>query len=72
MSYDGVFKFYQDRINSTRNYGLKAGDEILLLIRRCAFNDSFLTTSEFDIIINLCNDMHNKLMEDNYNAGWNE
>ena len=71
-SYEGVYDFYVERINACRNYGLKSGDEILHVITRTAFRDSFLTEDEFNSIIILCEDMHKKLMEDNYNAGWNE
>lgn len=70
-SYDGVYSFYVSRIESARNYGLFSGDQILDTVRRCAFWDSFLTSSEYQSIINLCDEMHKKLMEDNYNAGWN-
>ena len=69
-SYEGVHAFYVSRINASRNYGLTAGDEILRVIVRTAFWDSMLTMDEFASIINLCSDMHKKLMEDNYNAGW--
>ena len=71
-SYDGVYDFYVSRINASRNYGLTSGDEILRVIMRTAFWDSMLTLKEFDSIINLCGEMHKKLMEDNFNAGWNE
>lgn len=69
-SFDGVYEFYADRIKSARNYGLFSGDQILDTVRRCAFWDSFLTKAEYVSIINLCDDMHKKLMEDNYNEGW--
>ena len=69
-AYPGVYEFYLGRINSSRNYGLFAGDQILDTIRRCAFWDSFLTKGEYISIINLCDEMHKKLMEDNFNAGW--
>lgn len=69
-SYEGVYDFYVSQINATRNYGLFSGDAILHTILKTAFYDSMLTLKEFDSIINLCNDMHKKLMEDNYNAGW--
>lgn len=70
--HDGVFDFYRDRINSVPSYGFKAGHELLALIQRTALRDSFLTNDEYTIIINLCHKAHIKLMEDNYNAGWNE
>ena len=31
---------------------------------------TYLTTEEFDSIINLCEKAHIKMMEDNYNAEW--
>ena len=71
VSYMGVFDFYKGRITSARNYGL-SGDGILDLVRRCAFWDSFLTNDEFNSIIILCEKAHIKMMEENYNAGWNE
>lgn len=66
----GVYEFYIGRIQASRNYGLFSGDKILDTIRRCAFWDSFLTNGECQSIINLCDEMHKKLMEDNFNAGW--
>ena len=71
-SYEGVFDFYKGRIQSAPNYGFNAGHEILKVICRTAFRDNFLTEEEFDSIINLCEKAHIKMMEDNYNAGWNE
>lgn len=70
--HEGVFNFYKDRIVSCRSYGFKSGHEILIVIQRCAFWDSFLTIEEFDSIINLCEQAHIKMMEENYNAGWNK
>lgn len=67
-----VFDFYRGRIESAPHYGFVAGHDILLYVTRCAFNDSYLTTEEFDSIINLCEQAHIKMMEENYNAGWNE
>lgn len=67
-----LFKFYKGRIESCPSYGFVAGHEILKVILRTAFNDSELTDGEFDSIINLCEKAHIKMMEDNYNAGWNE
>ena len=71
-SYEGVFDFYKGRIQSAPNYGFNSGHEILKVICRTAFRDNFLTEEEFDSIINLCEKAHIKMMEDNYNAGWNE
>ena len=72
MSYEGVFEFYKDRISKVHNYGFRAGHEILMVILRTAFWDSFLTEQEYLRIINLCEQAHIKMMEDNFNAGWNE
>ena len=70
--YQGVFDFYRGRIESCPSYGLKSGHEILATITRCAFWDSMLTVEEFIIIIILAEKCHIKMMEDNYNEGWNE
>ena len=73
--YDGVFDFYRDRIESCHLYGFKAGERILSVIHACAYHDAerdFLTPEEFSNIIILCEKAHIKMMEDNYNAGWNE
>ena len=67
-----LFKFYKGRIESCPSYGFIAGHDILRVILRTAFNDLELTDAEFDSIINLCEKAHIKMMEDNYNAGWNE
>ena len=67
-----LYNFYKGRIESCPSYGFVAGHEILKVILRTAFNDSELTDGEFDSIINLCEKAHIKMMEDNYNAGWNE
>lgn len=72
MSYDGVFDFYRDRIRQAPAYGFRSGHEILNVIIRTAFRDSMLTDSEYHNIINLCEDSHIKMMEDNYNAGWEQ
>lgn len=72
MSYEGIYEFYVERINACPNYGFTSGHELLKTITRCAFNDSMLTDSEFNSIINLAELCHIKMMEDNYNAGWNE
>ena len=68
----GAYDFYRGRIESAPHYGFIAGYDILRTVTRCAFNDSYLTIDEFDSIINLCEKAHIKMMEENYNAGWNE
>ena len=67
-----LFKFYMGRIESCSNYGFKSGSDILVVIERTAFWDSFLTEQEYHNIIILCDRARKKLLEDNYNAGWNE
>ena len=70
MSHEGLFEFYRDRISSCPRYGFKAGHEILGVIERCAFWDSWLTETEYNTIINLCETAHIKMMEDDFNDGW--
>ena len=67
-----IYDFYRGRIESTPLYSFTAGHDILRTVTRCAFNDSYLTIDEYDSIINLCEKAHIQMMEDNYNAGWNE
>lgn len=67
-----VLQFYIDRLTSCPDYGFVAGHEILQTVTRCAFHDSELTLKEFNTIINLAERAHIKMMEDNYNAGWND
>ena len=70
--YPGVFDFYKGRIESCPSYGFKAGHELLVIITRCAFWDSLLTLDEFNSIMSMAEQAHIKMMEENYNAGWNE
>ena len=72
MKNDNLFNFYKGRIESCPSYGFKSGSEILAVIERTAFWDSFLTEQEYHNIIILCDRARKKLLEDNYNAGWNE
>lgn len=65
-----LYNFYFDRIKACRNYGFKAGHELLHFILRTALNDSCLTDAEFDNIMKEADTCHIKMMEDNYNAGW--
>ena len=67
-----AFEFYKDRIESCPSYGFVSGHEILKTVTRCAFHDSQLTDRQFSIIINLAEQAHIKMMEDNYNAGWQD
>lgn len=72
QSHEGVFDFYKGRIDSAPNYGLKSGDEILHVILRCAFWDSFLTNEEYMTIINLCQLAHQKILENNWKESWTD
>ena len=67
-----LFKFYRDRITACPKYGFKSGHEILHTICRTAFYDSALTDDEFNSIIILCEKVHIMMLEEDYNAGWNE
>ena len=71
-SHEGVFTFYQSRIQSAPNYGFKSGHEILNVIVRCAFWDSFLTEDEYKSIINLCERAHVQMMEQNWKETWKD
>ena len=65
-----MFDFYASRIAAAPAYGFKSGHEILSVVGRTALNDSCLSLSEFDEIMNLIEATHIKMMEDNYNEGW--
>ena len=67
-----LFKFYRDRVIACPKYGFIAGHEILALIEKTAFWDSYLTTEEYNNIMILCQMAHIKMLEDNYNAGWQD
>lgn len=67
-----LFLFYKGRIDACPAYGFRSGHEILCTITRTAFNDPTLTLEEFNSIMNLAEKCHIKMMEDNYNAGWNK
>ena len=72
QSHEGVFTFYKGRIESAPNYGFTSGHDILALIIRCAFWDSFLTDDEYDTIINLCQKAHTKMLENNWKETWQD
>ena len=62
--------FYLDRVCSATAYGFKAGHEILDTIIRSIQCDSSLTEEEYHHIIKSCQQAHIKMMEENYNDGW--
>lgn len=66
------FDFYKDRLSACPSYGFVPGHEILKTVTRCAFLDSTLTLDEFNSIMILADKAHIKMMEDNYNAGWQD
>ena len=66
-----AFDFYVGRIESVPNYGFVSGHNLLNVIHRCAFFDSDLSYNEFCDILDRINACHRKLMEVNYNEGWN-
>lgn len=70
-SYDGVHSFYIDRINRAMTGNFQQRMDWLAMIGRVAMMDSFLTMDEYTDILNRLNKAHQKVMEDNYNAGWN-
>ena len=72
MSYEGVFEFYRGRVESAPADGFKAGHLLLDLILRCAYHDDMLTRDEITSIIKLCDKAHIKMMEEDFNAGWNQ
>lgn len=66
------FEFYRDRLAACPSYGFKSGHEILNSVLRCAYIDLTLTAEEFNTIMKLADAAHIKMMEDDYNAGWEE
>ena len=66
-----AFLFYYDRLKHAPDYGLAQGNEIIKTVLRCAFNDSELSQFEFLDILDYAETFHKKLMEVNYNEGWN-
>ena len=67
-----LFKFYRDRIASCPYYGFVSGSDILALIVHSASQNTELTPDEFNSIIILAIKCREKMMEENYNDGWNE
>ena len=67
-----AYEFYLDRLNACPSYGFQQGHEILCMVTRCAFWDSTLTDGEFNSIITSAEEAHIKMMEANYNEGWNQ
>ena len=72
MDNERVFDFYKGRLLACPSYGFNCGHDMLKMVTRCAFWDSTLTLDEFNSIMILAEKAHIKMMEDNYNAGWNE
>ena len=72
MSYDGIMEFYKGRIEAAPSYGFRSGHQLLDFIFRCAEEDDMLTDADRDIIINLCELSHRKMLEEDFNNGWNQ
>lgn len=70
--YPGVYDWYIDRINAVHNYSFKTALEMVGMIIRCASSDKMLTWQEFNSIIKQCDTLHNKLLEEDFNNGWNK
>lgn len=70
MSHEGVFDFYRDRISACPSYGFYQGRVLLQCVLSASRADDLLTDSELSEIISLCDLMHKKLMEANYNENW--
>lgn len=68
--YPGVYEFYLGRIRAARNYGMRAGTEILDTVVSCCYQDDMLTADEVSSIVYLAGEQHKRIMEDNYNEGW--
>lgn len=67
MIHPGVYEFYRGRALQAPLYGFKCGHDMLEMILHCIACDDLLTSDEIDSIINLCEQAHIKMMEDNYN-----
>ena len=70
-SYEGVHEYYLDRIRFAMEHNFQNREELLSMISRVAFVDSFLTTEEYRDIINKVQEAHKKSMEMNRNDVWN-
>ena len=66
-----LLEYYLSRVEACEKYGLFAGDGILDTIRRVAGSDVSLSEEDYMIVLNSCDTMHKKLMEANFNEGWN-
>ena len=66
------YEFYLDRLAACPSYGFRSGHEILNVVLQCAANDLSLTGEEFNSIMNYADMAHIKMMEDEYNAGWED
>ena len=66
-----AFNFYADRISMVPNYGFVPGMNLLNVIHRCAFLDKDLPYQEYLLIMDRIEECYRKLMEVNFNEGWN-
>ena len=65
------FNYYIDRIRFAMRHDFANREELLRMISRVAFMDSYLTGREYTSILEALNNAHIKSMEMNYNEGWN-
>ena len=64
-------QFYLERIDAAPAYGFNAGEGIINTVISAASGDVTLTEDEFELIIEMVNKCHIKMLEVNYNDGWN-
>ena len=67
-----IFDFLRDRIASCPSYGFVQGNQLLDMVLRAAYSDPDLTSEQYHNIIRLAHWARIKIMEDNYNEGWNQ
>lgn len=66
-----AFCFYKGRIAFAGTHNLVSGDALLEKIINCAKVDSALSYEEYKEVMELVDRCHRKLMEVNFNEGWN-
>ena len=67
---DVNFDWYLDRIRFAMTHNFQQREELLCMIGRVAFIDSFLTEQEYNDILVKLNKAHTKSLEMNYNETW--
>lgn len=64
------YDFLMGRLSACLAYGFSEGHKIIRMVTDCALYDHSLTLEQFNSIIKRATEAHIKLMEDNYNEGW--